>query len=102
MHAITVKCGLQDPSGVPVVGVDTGNRKHIFFGDITKVDDDILVRSNDPWAYIISAHGRDIDEAVGRAQFTQKIVRVPDAVHVGPVSSLYKVAFNKLKAVGYL
>lgn len=93
---------LKDPGGVPIVGLDEGNRKHIFFGSVDKVDSDILVANDPDWIYAISAHGQDPDVTFGRIKHTQGIVRVPEANIPSQIAPMHKQFFNKVKELGYL
>lgn len=99
---VIVGTALKDPGGVPIVGLDEGNRKHIFFGSVDKTENDILVADNPDWIYAISAHGQDLDVAFGRIKHTQGIVRVPEANIPSNIAPVHRQWFNKVKELGYL
>lgn len=100
--SVLVGTALKDPGGVPVIGLDEGNRKHVYFGSVDKVEADIVVSNSPEWVYAISAHGQGVDVAFGRIMFTQNIIRVPEPnipTHIAPLHTQW---FNKVKALGYL
>jgi len=96
ISSIVVRTNLKDPEGIPIIGIDSGNSKHLFFGSVRKNEEEIVVMPG-PWIYTVTAHGRDPDESFGRAYHTNTVVRVPEPSYATNMSSVYKPWLNKLK-----
>lgn len=93
---------LKEPGGVPIVGLDEGNRKHMFFGYTAMSGEDLVVAQNPDWIYALTAHGRDIDESWGRLYHTHNIVRVPEPNIMTGLASVHKQWFNKMRELEYI
>jgi len=102
MSSMCVRTGLKDPAGIPILGLDEGNTKHIFLNCVDKIEDDILIADGDPLVYTVAAHGRDVSECIGRAYFTADRIKVPEPSYMTNLNSAYTPWLNKVKAIGYL
>lgn len=98
MSSIVVRSGLKSPAGIPILGLDTGNQKHLFFGAVARVESDLVIAPG-PWIYTATAHGRDADESFGRAYFTSRIVKVPEPSYTTGMASVYKPWLQKLNSL---
>lgn len=99
--SLLVKTSIKESKGIPIVGITDGNRKHIFLNGVFGVEDDIVV-SGDTWIYAVTAHGRDPEEAFGRAYFTADKVRIPQPVITPSMASLGNSWVTKLKRLELL
>lgn len=97
-----VRTGLNEPEGAPIVGIDEGNKKHIFLGDVDVIESDIVIKKDPSWVYITSAHGRTVDESFGRMYFTHSQVRIPEPNIMTGVGQLHSQWFNQVRNLGYL
>lgn len=97
-----VSTTLTEPKGAPVVGLDDGNRKHVYFGSVDVVEDEILVGRATTWVYVVAARGRSIDESFGRLYFTKDRVRIPEALTMTGLGPLHTQWFNRIRDLGYL
>lgn len=93
---------LDEPEGAPIVGLDEGNRKHIFFGNVDRAEEDIVISRKPEWVYTVSAHGRTLEESFGRLYFTQDKVRIPDPNIMTGIRPVHEQWFNRIRDLGYL
>jgi hypothetical protein len=101
VSALVVKSSLPKPEGIPVIGLDDGNKKHLFFGHVSEVDSQMILRDGG-WAYCLTAHGRTLDESFGRIYHTSQVVKVPEPAFTTQMSSVYRPWLSKIKAKGVI
>jgi len=102
MSAFSVGTTIADPEGIPILGLDEGNTKHIFFGAVAQRPDGPIISKGLPWVYVVAARGRDIDESFGRAYFTASVVKVPEPKLTNGLPGVYKPWMNRVRSLGYL
>lgn len=102
VSCVVVSTALQEPQGAPVVGLDDGNRKHVYFGSVDVSDDEILVGKDPKWVYAVAARGRNLEESFGRLYFTKDMVRIPEAHVMTGLGPLQQQWFNRVRDLGYL
>jgi hypothetical protein len=96
--AMTVRSSMKEPVGVPILGLDEGNQKHIFFGGVVFRESEKVIGPG-PWVYSASAHGRDPEESFGRMAFTSKMIKIPEPQFTTGMSSIYKPWLAKLNSL---
>lgn len=99
---VVVGTALEAPKGAPVVGLDEGNRKHVYFGSVDVLEEEILVSANPQWIYAVAARGRNLEESFGRLYFTKDRVRIPEAHVMTGLGPLHQQWFNRVRDLGYL
>lgn len=99
---VVVGTALNEPKGAPVIGLDDGNRKHVYFGNVDVVEEEILVSNAPKWIYAVAARGRNIEESFGRLYFTKDRVRIPEATLMTGLGPLHTQWFNRVRDLGYL
>lgn len=97
-----VGTALSEPQGAPIVGLDDGNRKHVYFGCVDMSEDEILIGKSPQWVYAVAARGRNLEESFGRLYFTKDRVRIPEAHVMTGLGPLHQQWFNKVRDLGYL
>lgn len=102
MASIVVNTAIKEPDGIPIVGLDEGNAKHIFLGSVARLDSGLIIKKGLSWVYTATAHGRDLSESLGRAYFTSKRVQVPEPLLMTNLESAYKPWLTKIGSLGYL
>lgn len=99
MSSIVVNSGLPNSAGIPIMGVDEGNLKHLYFGAVHHKEDGEKIVVGGPWIYTATAHGRTPEEAFGRAYHTASVVRIPEPKYMTGMASVYVPWLNKLKSL---
>lgn len=97
-----VGTALDEPQGAPLVGLSDGSRKHVYFGSVDVVEDEILVSKAPKWVYAVAARGRNVEESFGRMYFTKDQVRIPEASIMTGLGPLHTQWFNRVRDLGYL
>lgn len=102
MGAVPVGTTVKYPDGIPILGIDEGNSKHIFLGSVSQRESGLIIKSGLPWIYITAARGRDISESFGRAYFTGSAVKIPEPSFTRGLPGVYSPWISRVKSLGYL
>ena len=92
----------KDIPHTPILGVDEGNEKHIWWGDVRKVDGRYECAGTFGDVGSVVARGREVEECRRRVYKTISNLTIPQCQYRSDIGQRVKVDERKLKQMGYL
>lgn len=89
-------------AGMPILGLNEDNLKHIFLTDVFFEDGDYRYAASDGVVMKVTAHGRNAGEARSRAYRTIDNLTIPNVQYREDIGSRVETDIGELRNLGYL